>query len=271
MKTNENPKLPAGRPRINLNTLLKVRTHAQQGLNPCALASLEEPLDEYRLSLVKGLRKILPFMYRTNEQVIEILQRYGMDFSSNIPVPTSKSFQWAHAGELLMCAYFEECENKVVLTYKWRLSTTKNQHQFGMDLIAFDLNTSPPEIYLIAVKTTKRGETGKAPSVVSDALSELKTYLRDDRIDNDLEIICANLHTTDSYRIAFETWYDPYTQSHPSYKPKLIPVPAFIVEATHWQDKYAASAISSDFGIPGIVRVLCIDDLNSVVENTYSL
>jgi Cap4 SAVED domain len=270
MTTDDDKLLPTGRPRMYLDSLLVSRQYSENGLNPCFCISLADPQNEYRDSLITGLRKILPFMYRTKEQAFQILLRYGVDFVNKLPLPPSEAFQWAHAGEFLMCAYFEECEKKVVLTYKWRLNTTRNQHQFGMDLIAFDLQSLPPKIYLIAVKTTAQGKKGAPPSVISEAVTELETYLKGEKINDDLEIISAHLHTDDPHRVLFEGWYDPYTQNNPASRPHLVPVPAFVVEAAHWQDKFARRAISKDFGTPGIVTVLCIDDLEEVVRRTYS-
>ena len=264
--------LPPGRPRIRLDLLLTHREHSEKGLNDCINALLRDPRKQHHAALVNGLRRILPFMYRTVDEVISILSRYGLDFPRGVSqIPTSFDFQWAHTGEILTCVFFEEIEDAVVLTYKWRLNTTKNQHQFGMDLIAFDLNTTPPTLYVIAVKTTNQGEDGKTPSVVYDAINELKGYLTmGDKLDDDLEIIAANLHTDKDHRIAFLDWYDPYTQEVPQTKPTLVAVPAIVAEEKHWQDKYALPAIRCDFGVPGKVRVICIDRLKELVRLTYS-
>jgi hypothetical protein len=209
-------------------------------------------------------------MYRMTEDVFATLCLHGMDFPQAVPLPDSFSFQWAHTGEILVCAYFEECEGHVVLTYKWRLSTAKNQHQFGMDLIAFNLNPTPPVIYAIAVKTTDQGRDGKTPSVIYDAIRELRDYLGNDRLDDDLEIIAANLHTDEVHRRMFLDWYDPYTQGVPADKPCLVAVPAIVIEAQNWDDKYAKPAIDCDFGIPGSVRILCLHNLENLVRLVYS-
>jgi hypothetical protein len=133
--------LPSGRPKINLDSLLAKREHPKTGKNPCVCASLVDPRNQSRVSLLKGFRKILPFIYHTTEQAVTIFLRYGMDFTDAVPLPPSFDFQWAHTGEILVCTYFEEIEDTVVLSYKWRLNTTKNQHQYGMDLLAFNLST----------------------------------------------------------------------------------------------------------------------------------
>ena len=264
--------LPPGRPPIHLDLLLESREHPEKGSNDCICAALRDPRADHHSALVRGLRRILPFMYRTVEQVMSILCRYGMDFSDGVAQPpTSFDFQWAHIGEILTCAYLEEIEDVVVLTYKWRLNTTRNQHQFGMDLLAFDLDAAPPKLFMIAVKTTKQGKDGKTPSVVYDAIKELKDYLTSStKLDDDLEIIAANLHTDESHRTAFLDWYDPYTEGVPQAKPDLVAMPAIIAEEGHWQDKYALPAIKHDFGVPGTVRVICIDRLEDLVRLVYS-
>ncbi len=261
--------LPPGRPSISLALLLAKRDHSTTGANPCVCVSIEQPITENRDALLNGMRKILPFIYHAPTEAIKILFRYGVNVTSNIFTPPSPTFQWAHAGEILMCAYFEECENNVVLSYKWRLNTTRNQHQFGMDLLAFDLQTSPPVIKAIAVKTTHQGSNGKTPSVVYDAINELKEYLISEKLDDDLEVISANLHTDDVNKKIFKDWYDPYAQGVPSQRPQLIPVPAIVIDAQHWQDKYALPAIQHDFGMPGMVRILCIDELENLIQETY--
>lgn len=272
MHVQINNMLPPGRPQIHLDLLLATRKHPEEGPNACTYASLREPRQEYHAALVNGLRRILPFMYRTVDEVISVLLRYGLDFPKGVSqMPTSFGFQWAHAGEILTCVFFEEVEGTAVLTYKWRLNTTKNQHQFGMDLIGFDLNTTPPTLYVIAVKTTDQGEDGRTPSVVYDAINELKEYITTgDKLDDDLEIIAANLHTNQDHRTAFLDWYDPYTQEVPKSKPVLVAVPAIVAEERHWQDKYALPAIRCDFGVPSTVRVICIDRLEELVRLTYS-
>jgi hypothetical protein len=168
-----------------------------------------------------------------------------------------------------MCAYFEECENTVVLSYKWRLNTTRKQYPFGMDLIAFDLTSIPPTIYLVAVKTSHGSQQGKTPGAIFKAISELNTYLFEGRLDDDLAVISTNLHVDDVARQTFEKWYDPYTQKITANTPKLVAVPAVVIDAADWEDKYAAAAISHDFGIEGAVRILCIDRLQELVEGTY--
>ena len=263
--------LPSGRPKINLDSLLNKRDHPKTGKNSCVCASLIEPRDQSHASLVAGFRKILPFIYHTAEQVVAILLRYGMDFTDALPLPPSFNFQWAHTGEILMCAYFEEVEDTVVLSYKWRLNTTKNQHQYGMDLLAFNLNENPPIIYAIAVKTTDQGQDGKTPSVVYKANYELEEYLSGKKLDDDLEIIAANLHTNEDIKKAFLDWYDPYTQGIPKSKPVLVPVPAIVIDEKNWQDKYAHPAIQYDFGIPGAVRIICVDGLEDLVKAAYSV
>jgi len=264
--------LPPGRPMIYLERILLCRQHPKLGRNPCVCAALRDPHPEYHSALVNGLRRILPFMYRTVEQAVDILLRYGIDFQEAISQPpTSFKFQWAHTGEILFCAYFEEIEGKVVLVYKWRLNTTKNQHQFGMDLMGFDLDASPPAIYVIAAKTTQQGEDGTTPSVVYDAIRELKDYLaQSTKLDDDLEIIAANLHTDKKHRTAFLDWYDPYTEGLPDAKPRLVAVPAFVAEEQNWQDKYAVPAIEADFSVPGMVRVICVDGLDHLVRQVFS-
>jgi hypothetical protein len=212
----------------------------------------------------------LPYIYRSPDEVLAILRRQGMDFASEIPLPRSRKFQWAHTGEILICVYFEECEGADVLTYKWRLNTSRNQHQLGMDILAFDLKLTPPLIYAIAVKTTDQGRTGKTPSVVYDANSELKTYLSSDKLDDDLSIISANFHSDEEHRVMFEAWYDPYSQKLPADQPKLVPVPAFVTDTVNWRDEYAHPAIQKDFGMPGAVRVFCIDGLEKLVQEAYA-
>lgn len=264
--------LPPGRPAIHLDRILTCREHPETGPNDCICAALCDPRPEHHSALVNGLRRILPFMYRTVEQVVDILSRYGVDFQKGISQPpTSFDFQWAHTGEILLCAYLEEIEGKVVLVYKWRLNTTRNQHQFGMDLIAFDLDSVPPTIYMIAVKTTEQGKDGKTPSVVYGAIAELRDYLANStKLDDDLEIIVANLHTDDKHRTAFLDWYNPYTEGVPDSKPELFAVPAFVAEEQHWRDDYAVPAIKSDFGVAGTVRVICIDGLEELVRRVFS-
>ena len=269
MEIDTSSLLPSGRPRIHLDSLLVKRDHLLVGKNSCVCASLVNPRDQSYASLVSGLRRILPFIYHTAEQAIAIFLRYSMDFTNVLPFPPSFDFQWAHMGEILVCTYFEEIENTIVLSYKWRLNTTKNQHQYGMDLLAFDLKENPPKIYAIAVKTTDQGSTGRTPSVIYTANYELERYLSGEKLDDDLEVIAANLHTSQEMKKAFLDWYDPYSQGVPKYKPVLVPVPAIVIDENNWKDKYAHSAIQYDFGIPGAVRIICIDGLEDLVEAAY--
>lgn len=81
--------LPSGRPEIHLPLLLLKRDHPQKGKNLCVCVSLMPPVNESFRALVKGLRRILPFIYRSAEQVMEVLTRYGLDFASAIPMPTA--------------------------------------------------------------------------------------------------------------------------------------------------------------------------------------
>ena len=262
--------LPTGRPLIHLKRITQIRNHIVDGPNHYVSVSLTEPRSENREALIRGIRRILPYIYRSPDEVLAIMRRLGLDFAAGIPLPPSSRFQWAHAGEILICVYFEECEESEVLTYKWRLNTSRNQHQLGMDILAFNLKLTPPHIYAIAVKTTSQGENGKTPSVVYDANNELETYLNSDKLDDDLSIISANFHSDEERWRAFEAWYDPYSQKLPADKPKLIPVPAFVTDAVSWRDEYAHPAIQKDFGIPGAVRVFCVDDLEKMVQQVYA-
>ena len=79
-----------------------------------------------------------------------------------------------------------------MLTYKWHLNTTRNQHQFGKDILAFDLTLSPVKIYAIAVKTTYQSSNGKAPAFFSNAVKELEEYIELGKLDNDLVFMSAN-------------------------------------------------------------------------------
>jgi len=271
MSNNDSPALlPSGRPSINLRSLFAKRVHPDKGQNECVCISLAEPQPESHEALVNGLQKILPFIYRTREQAHEILDRYGMRLPKEIPIPTAFNFQWSHTGEILVCAYFEECEDTVVLTYKWRLNTANNQNPFGMDVLAFDFKTKPPRIYAVAVKTTDPGDKDKTPSVVFKALSELKDYLTTEKLDDDLELISAHLQTDDYHRQIFQAWYNPYSQKVPANKPCLIAVPAIVTEGDGWDDRYAKPAINYRFGVPGAVRIICIKDLDRLVRLTYS-
>jgi hypothetical protein len=270
MKIDIKELLPPGRPKIYLDSLFVRRDHPHEGRNLCVCASLADPQGESLSSLVKGLRKILPFIYHTFEQAVSIFVRYGLDPSKGVPLPPSFEFQWAHTGEILICAYFEEIENAVVLSYKWRLNTTKNQHQYGMDLLAFNLNQNPPVIYAIAVKTTNQGHDGKTPSVVYEAIYELRDYLASEKLDDDLGIIDANLHTSEDLKKTFKDWYDPYSQGSPKHKPIFVPVPAIVIDEKNWNDKYAYPSINYNFGILGAVRIICINGLEDLVKAAYS-
>lgn len=266
-----NKSIPTAREPINLKNLLVSQDHPTIGINPCVCVSVNNPKDDCYASLLNGVRKILPFMYQFEDNVIKDLKRYGLDFSNKINYfPTSQDFQKAHLGEILACVYFEECEDKTVLTYKWRMNTTRNQHQFGMDILAFDFNSSPIKIYAIAVKTTYQGANGKTPGVFSDAINELEEYIKNGKLDNDLVVTSANLHVTDEIRIAFENWFDPYSQKVPQSNPELILVPVIIVDEKNWQDKFANSTINHDFGNPSIVRILQLQDLEVFVSKVYS-
>lgn len=264
--------LPTGRKRINLHLLLAKRDHPVIGKNPCICVSLATPQAENRAALVKGMHRILPFIYRSVEQLMEILMSYGDELKSMLPYPKSPDHQWAHLGEILTCAYFEECEDTVIFSYKWRLNTARNQHPYGMDLIAFDVTVSPPKIYLVAVKTSHEGTDDKRLAAINNAITELKKYLKgeNEKLDDDLEIIAANLHTDAAHKDLFKAWYDPYTQGVLESKPQLIPVPAIVIDTNHWKDDYALPAIRRDFGKQGMVRVLCIDELEKLVRETYS-
>lgn len=264
--------LPIGRKPINLHLLLTKRTHQTAGTNPCVCVSLAAPKAENRAALVRGMHRLLPFIYRSFEQLMEILANYGDELKAVLPYPKSPDHQWAHLGEILTCAYFEECENTVIFSYKWRLNTSKNQHPYGMDLIAFDVTVSPPRIHLIAVKTSHEGTDDKRLAAIGNAITELKKYLdgKNEKLDDDLEIIAANLHTDSTHKDYFKAWYDPYTQKVPASTPQLIPVPAIVIDSNHWNDDYALPAIRKDFGRPGMVRVLCIDELEKLVQETYS-
>lgn len=263
--------IPTARESINLKDLLISQNHPTNGTNPCACISVKDPKDESLNSLLNGIRKILPFMYQFEDNVIKDLKRYGLDFSNKINYfPTSPDFQKAHLGEILACAYFEEYEDKTVLTYKWRMNTTRNQHQFGMDILAFDFSSSPIKIYAIAVKTTYQGSNGQTPTVFSNAVNELKEYVEKGKLDNDLVVTSANLHVTNESRIVFENWYDPYSQSVPQSKPELILVPIIVVDENNWQDKFADATINYDFGKPSIIRILQLNNLEDFVSKTYS-
>jgi hypothetical protein len=271
---------PSGRPTIYLDHLLNRHNHPAKGKNDCICVCLKDPYDQSYKALTNGLITILPYMYRTLEQVVTLLCRYGLSFSSQFPLPDSFDFQWAHTGEFIVCAYFEECEQAVIPTYKWRLNTTANQHQFGMDLVAFDSAVNPPKIYLIAVKTTgKNAGTAKStsnhgndrpPSVVYEAVSELKSYLRDEKLDDDLEIITSNLHIDDERKRIFLDWYNPYTQGLPAHQPTVIAVPAIVAEEDVWKDEFANPMIGADFGVEGSARVISIKDLDGLVRAVYA-
>jgi hypothetical protein len=263
-------RLPPGRPRLNLPLLIAKRKHPDISINDCIYINLVDPQADSHAALVKGLRRILPFMYRGREDAIKLYEKYGVDVGFHLPIPNKFDYQWAHTGEFLMCAYFEECENTVILSYKWRLNTTRKQYPFGMDLLAFDLRAIPPVIYLVAVKTSHGPQAGgKRLGAVSKAVAELNTYLSEARLDDDLAVIDANLHVEDETRKTFERWYDPYSQKISASKPKLVAVPAVVIDEKHWEDKYAAHAINHDFGIEGAVRILCIERLEDLVKETY--
>lgn len=208
-------------------------------------------------------------MYMTYEEAINLFEKYGVDVGNKILIPDKFDYQWAHTGEFLMCAYFEECEDTVVLSYKWRLNTTRKQYPYGMDLLAFDLKAVPPIIYLVAVKTSHGSQKGRTPSAINKATSELNTYLSEGRLDDDLAVISINLHVDDLTRQTFEKWYDPYTQKIKASTPKLVAVPAVVIDTADWEDKFAAAVMSHDFGIEGAIRILCIDRLQELVEETY--
>jgi hypothetical protein len=169
-----------------------------------------------------------------------------------------------------MCAYFEECENKRVLTYKWRLNTSNNQNQLGMDLIAFDFAKTPPLIMLVAVKTSKEGADGNIPTVIYKARTELKNYLAGDTLHDDLEIISANLQVDDRCRQAFLNWYDPYSQGAAAATPNLIATPAIVIEKNGWDDRYAEPLINFDFGTQGAIRVFTVFELEKLVQQVYT-
>lgn len=269
MSPSKKNSLSTGRPRINLDLLVKKRSHPDKGVNECVCITLVEPRTDSHSALVAGLRRILPFLYRSLDDMVELLKKYGVDIGPNLPLPDNFDYQWASTGEFLMCAYFEECENASILSYKWRLNTRRKQHPFGMDLLAFDLTSNPPTIYAVAVKTTSEGGTGKAPTAIYNAVTELSKYFAEEKLDDDLGVIFANLHTDDETRRIFEEWYDPYTQKVPSSKPKLIAVPAIVIDERNWNDRYAMHAMNYDFGVPGAVRVLCIHELESLVNETF--
>ncbi len=259
--------LPTGRPLICLADLLRQIEYPFQEKNPCTQSLLIDPKSDSHMALVKGLRKILPFIYRSLEQNIQILMRYGMNFANAIPIPTSFSFQFAHAGEILACAYYEECEDVLIPIYKWRLNTSNNQNQLGMDLIGFKFSQPSPEVYLIAVKTTVSGEDGKTPSVVYSAINELKTYLSAGKIDDDLEIIAANVDG--EVKKTFLDWYDPYSQGVPIYKPSLIVAPSIVAEEKYWKDEYALPAMRHDFGVKAKVKVITVEEIENLVRQVY--
>lgn len=263
--------LPTGRPGIHLRNLLQNRQHPEPGQNECVCISLVNPQQESFPALVAGLRRVLPHMYRSSDDVVATLMRYGMDFSSHIPIPSSESFQKAHAGEILACTYYEECEDMLVPSYKWRLNTSKNQHQLGMDILAFDLTSVPPMILLVAVKTTETGHDGRTPSVIYDALRELEEYWDGKKLDDDLAVIDANFHADGDCRRVFLEWYDPYSQGIPSEKPVLIAVPTIIVEQASWNDAFALPAIRKNFSIPGKVRIIAIPDLLDFVAKVFTI
>lgn len=269
MSTSPNNLLPTGRPKINFELLIKKRTHPDRSVNECICVTLSDPRVESHRALLAGLRKILPFMYRTYDDAVELYKKYGVDVGSSLPLPDKFDHQWAHTGEFLMCAYFEECENTAILSYKWRLNTARKQYPFGMDLLAFDLSANPPTIYAVAVKTSSEGGGGKTPTAIYNAVSELVTYLTEEKLDDDLGVIFANLHTNDDIRRIFEAWYDPYTQGVPGSKPILVAVPAIVIDEGNWRDQYATYAMNYDFGVPGAVKVLCIDGLKELVEQTF--
>lgn len=266
-----NKSIPTTRESINLKDLLDSEDHPTNGNNPCVCVTVKNPKSESQNSLLNGIRKILPFMYQFEVDVIKDLKRYGMDFSKKINYfPTSPDFQKAHLGEIFACAYFEECEHKTVLTYKWRMNTTRNQHQFGMDILAFDLNSSPIKIFAIAVKTTYQGSDGKTPAVFYNAVKELEEYIKYGKLDNDLVVTSANLHVNDESRKAFESWYNPYTQEVPQYVPELVLVPVIVVDENNWKQEYANSTINHNFGNPSVVRILQLQNLKDFVTQTYS-
>jgi hypothetical protein len=271
MKFNLDNLLPPGRESINLPDLIERRViNKVGGINECVCVSIKEPCEANHKSLVAGMQKILPVIYQSPEQACQLLMNYGMRMLEKIPFPDSTNFQKAHAGEILTCAYFEECENAVVLSYKWRLNTTKNQHQYGMDLLAFDFGTNPPTIYAIAVKTTYQGGTGQRPTVIGNAIDELTEYIAGEKLDDDLGVIARNLHTDERCETAFKSWYSPYRQGIHQSIPKLILVPAIVVDEDNWRDEYAAPAILNDFGLPGAVRILCVKSLEEFVRQVYS-
>lgn len=262
--------LPSGRPSIHLPELLEVRKASfADTRNPFAVASLRQPVDAHHASLVAGLRRMIPFMYKRHDEVVEILHRHGLDLPKGIPIPSSVRYQAVHLSEFVSCAYAEECEQLTILTYKWRLNTSPNQHQFGMDLLAFDLSSQPPIIHAISVKTTSQAQTGRTPSVVYDAIRELNDYLLGDGLANDLPIIAANLDTSPALRDLFLDWFDPYSQGVPGSQPTMVAVVALVIDHANWQDDFAKPVATAAFPTAGRAFTLAIARLADLVESAF--
>lgn len=263
--------LPTGRELINLVRILRSLPYSDESLNSGLCLTIEDPIDENRAALYYGLRKILPFMYRLEADVINDLKRYGLDFPEKVRYfPTSPAYQKAHLGEILACTYFEECESSLVLTYKWRLNTAQNQNALGIDVLAFDLNSDPVRIYALGIKTSYGGGNGKAPSGFYSSVNELVEYIKIGKLDNDLVVTAANLQVSDEVKKAFEDWYNPYSQALPSSRPVLVPVAFVVMDANHYKDEFADHPLTVDFGLPGLVRVLLIGDLEEFILSVYS-
>ena len=101
--------LPSGRPVINLRLLLTERNHPDKGRNDCTCFSLTDPHEENHAALLKGLQRILPYMYRTREQVINILDRHGMNFAGQIPANRRSGF--AQRNDLITLSEFYVMRN----------------------------------------------------------------------------------------------------------------------------------------------------------------
>ena len=211
-----------------------------------------------------------PLFYRSPDQISDLLEAgfFRTAFREALSqLPTSQHFRQSHFSEILSAIFAQSVMGWQLIYSKLKLLTAENSNPYKMDLVFFDRNQKTPTFILGEVKSSMKCQVpaNHHKSCYPSLFNSLRDY-SDSDMQYDLTAARDNISgLSPPERERVRTALLPYSE------PKILFAGFTVIDTVTRNDDETKILATRKSPKKFDIELLCVDELASVCESTYSI
>lgn len=235
------------------------------------ISEINRNSDEHNID--KYIAEKVPFFYREAKRISDSFSNeffLTAIYEALCRLPDSKSFQESHFGEIISGLFAEDVIGLKKIYSKLSLLTAENANAYKMDLVLYNPNSDPVELFFCEVKCSVQNSPELKPvnhdkSIYASMFNSMNNYHKE---DFDFDFAAAKDHIDklpQDEQKKLKTAFLPYADN------KIVKFLGFaVIDSSTYNSEEISVLATRKNDKEFDIDVICLDELPQVVQNVYS-